>query len=306
MYNAEQKSRFVKSFTDSVSVRSEAQKLFDMLEPYEERHGGDLCTMTGEEILHAVSGRVGVRNRSAILVMKILREYGKWCKEQGIPGSTDALQDMRDAGVERMRNTTLRNPRHLQSWLDAICLPESAMTTDNAVRVYCWLGYAGFSAEEAITVRSGEVDFRKQLILHNGREYPIYRESLPAMHNCAELDSFIRKRIPGDILVRGVRSEQTVVALRVELTRKKKLLAGTPEEGMDISYRRIWLSGLFYRMYEDEQAGLPVDFLAAADAQLYDLPARSTRAGAVKNSKRNELAREYQINYERWKQTLVI
>ena len=58
--------------------------------------------------------------------------------------------------------------------------------------------------------------------------------------------------------------------------------------------------------FTDEQAGLPVDFLAAADAQLYDLPARSTRNGVVLNKKRNELAKEYKIDYERWKQTLII
>ena len=306
MYNPEQKTRFVKSYTESVAMREDALKLFNALEPFERQWDADLCTRSEEDVRLALTDQMGVKNRSAHMRMNILREYGKWCEENHVPGTTDVLQNLQDVGIERMRQTTLRNPRHLQSWLDLICLPESSQTADNAVRVYCWLGYAGLSDQEAITVKSSEVDFRRQVICHMGREYPIYRESLAAMHNCVELESFKRRRIPGDILIRGVKSEPTILSLRVELSRKKKHLAGTPMEQMDISYNRIWLSGLYYRMYEDEQAGIPVDFLAAADAQLYDLPSRSTRAGAVLNKKRNELAREYKIDYERWKQTLII
>lgn len=306
MYNAEQKTRFVKSYTESVTMREDALKLFNALEPFERQWDADLCTRPEEDIRLVLADQMGVKNRSSHAKMTMLREYGKWCEENQVPGATDVLRNLKDVGVERMKQTTLRNPRHLQTWLDLICRPESEQTADNAVRVYCWLGYAGLSDEEAITVKASEVDFKKQVIRHKGREYPIYRESLAAMHNCVELTSFRRRRIPGDILIRGVRSDPTVLSLRVELTRKKRHLVGTSMEQMDISYNRIWLSGLFYRMYEDEQAGIPVDFLAAADAQLYDLPVRSTRTGVVLNKKRNELAKEYKIDYERWKQTLII
>ena len=307
MYNTEQKTRFVKSYTESVAVREEALRLFNALEPWEEHWGADLCTRSVEDIRPALASQLGVRNRSGHLRMKLIREYGRWCLENHIPDATETLLNLQDVGIERVRQTTLRNPRHLQSWLDLICVPESSQTADNAVRVYCWLGYAGFSAEDALTVRSQEVDFRKQMILHNGREYPIYRESLAAIHNCVELELFNRRRrIPSDILIRGIRSAPTALSLRVELTRKKKHLVGTPMEDMDISFLRIWRSGLFYRMYEDEHNGLQPDFLAAADAQIHDLPARSTRAGDVEGKKRNELAKEYRIDYERWKQTLIV
>lgn len=306
MYNAEQKTRFIKSFTTSAATREEALRFFNALEPFEQRWGADICTRSEEEVKLVLADQMGIKNRSAHMRMYIIREYGKWCVGNQIPGAATVLQNLQDVGIERIKQTTLRNPRHLQSWLDLICLPESSQTADNAVRVYCWLGYAGLSDQEAITVKSSEVDFRRQVICHRGREYPIYRESLAAMHNCVELESFKRRRIPGNILIRGVRSEPTVLSLRVELTRKKRHLVGTPMEQMDISYNRIWRSGIYYRMYEDEQAGIPVDFLAAADAQLYDLPARSTRTGVVLNKKRNELAKEYKIDYERWKQTLII
>ncbi len=306
MYNAEQKTRFVKSYTEAAAVREEALKLFNALEPCEERLGRDLCAMEGEELRLAVGSQMGTKNRSRHTRLTILREYGRWCTENGIPGATDALQNLQDIGIERMRQTTLRNPRHLQSWLDIICAPESANTSDNTVRAFCWLCYAGLSQDDAITVRSSEVDFRTQTIRRGGREYPIYPESLPAMHNCVELERFKRPRVPGDLLLRGIKGKPTVLSFRTDVGRKRPRLIGTPMEDMDISFNRIWLSGLFYRMYEEEQAGFPVDFLKAADAQLYDLPARASRSGPVPNKKRNELAREYKIDYERWKQTLII
>lgn len=306
MYNAEQKSQFVKEYTTSIAVRDEAMRMFNALEPFEERSGTDLCAMNENEIRLALENQMGVRNRSGHLRLNILREYGRWCLVHGISDANDVLMKLQEAGSERMKNTTLRNPMHLQLWLNAICEPEDAHTADNSVRVYCWLGYAGLSADDAVSIRADEVDFQKQIILHHNREYPIYRESLAAMHNCVELGAFRRQRVDSDILIRGVRGIPSVLSMRAELTRKKKRLIGTPMEQMDISYGRIWLSGVFYRMYEDEQAGIPVDFLSAADAQLNDLKPRSTRAGAIPDKKRRELAKEYRIDYERWKQTLII
>lgn len=306
MYNTEQKTRFVKSYTESVAVREEALKLFNALGPCEERRGADICTFDGEELRLAAAAVMGTRNRSRYMRMTLLHEYGRWCTENGIPGSTDALQNLTDVGIERIRQTTIRNPKHLQSWLDLICEPESSRSSDNTVRAFAWLCYAGLSQEEAVTVRSSEVDFRSQIIRHNGREYPVYRESLPAMHNCVELTSFYHRRISGDLLLRGIRGSPTPKSFRVTVSKRKNALVGTPLDGMDVSFNRIWLSGLFYRMYEDEQAGIPVDFTKAADAQLYDLPARSTREGAVPEKRRKDLIREYKIDYERWKQTLII
>ena len=317
MYNAEQKERFLKEYSTSVSVRSYAVRLFNKIEPYEAERGADVCTFGMEDLQTAYDSVGGIRNKSRDLPRSILREYAKWCMQNGISGATDTAFKLDRVGTERIRLTTVRNPRHLQAWLDMICVPESENNIDNYVRAYCWLAYSGMSNEAALKVRTGDVSFQSMTVRSDGVDYPIYREALSCMWNCVELKQFkmfhptisggfYKDRVPGDLLLRGCKGMPTGETMRVEISRRKKKIPPDSDMKLELSFNRIWLSGVFYRMWEDEQAGLPVDFRSIAELDLAGKNYKLDQSRLTMNAKRNELARDYRDDYERWKQTLII
>ena len=312
MYNAEQKERFIKDYTTKISVRKAAKTVLDLFGQYEERWESDMCTQDADTLQVIFNQVAGVRKGGSRIYVSILRAYGKWCLQNGIPGATDGLLSVNaEDGSEKLKYQTVRNPRHLQSFLDLICDQENEKTSDNNIRSYCWLAYAGLSNEDALTIRTQDIDLQNMTINVSGVSYPIYREALPAIRNCATLSSFLykhpnysankivyRPRIPGDLLLRGIKANPTAKTLRVELSYRNKKVADAGKTNLDLSYFRIWISGVFYRMYEDEMAGFPVDFSFVANQKLGDTPRDRGRQREVEHS--------YEEDYERWKQAIVI
>ena len=72
---------------------------------------------------------------------------------------------------------------------------------------------------------------------------------------------------------------------------------------MKLSYSRIWISGLFYRMYERERAGLPVDFSEAASRFMEGRTYKLESGRNTLESYQRRVAREYLLDYEYWKST---
>lgn len=113
-------------------------------------------------------------------------------------------------------------------------------------------------------------------------------------------------RIYSNQLLRGIRSDQTVVDIRNILTRKITAAIKDGRTNMRLTTYRIWLSGTFYRMYERELAGFPVDFSSVAANHIRveyrgkDLPVDGKLR---KNILR--VSREYTIDYERWKSAMI-
>lgn len=318
MYNAGQKERFIKEYSTKISVRANARNLFDLFEPYEEGWGADLCTRDLAELQPVFDGLSGVRESSRLAPRTILRKYAEWCLKNEVPGATDAALRLDSSALGNLKNQTLKNPRHLQAFLDLLCDPESEQTSDNNFRTYYWLAYAGMPDEEIPKVTAREVDFERMLIIHDGKEYPIYREALPALRNCATLRSYRyknpnynadtvvwRDRVPGDVLIRGVRSVPTVVLMRVELSKRIKRAQEDGKPVQKLSYYRIWISGVFYRMLEEELAGMPADFRGIVDDRLGDFQYSLRPGGNTQEYKRRAASDAYLADYERWKQTLL-
>lgn len=315
MYNAEQKSKFIKEFTDSVKTREAAQNLFKTIMKYEEEYGADVVTMdlcALQRVFNLISGmRVG----SQVMPRYVLREYSKWALEHGVSGATDAAMHLDSPGIEKFRTETLKNPKQLQVFLNTICVPESEQTSDNNLRAWYWLAYSGVQADESVLIKSSELDFDSLILTHNGIPYPIYRESVPAFRNCATLSQYryfhpnygevvIRDRVNSDLLLRGIRGEPTLGVFRSELSKRNRAAIADGKTTLKMSYHRIWLSGVFYRMHEDELAGIPADFYAVTNMKLGDKQFKLSSGRNTQQYKREVISRDYLIDYERWKQTL--
>ena len=170
--------------------------------------------------------------------------------------------------------------------------------------------------DDIFCVRVSDIDFDSMKIRYEEKIYPIYTESLQAIRNCVFSKQYnynhsnytkkcIRDRVPGDILIRGIRSIPSSKSMRAEISTRCKKAIDSGKMDTELSYYRVWLSGIFYQMYELEQCGIPVDFsgvvLDKLDGKLFKLDSgRNTQ-----ESKRDEIARHYKADYERWKQTLL-
>lgn len=327
MYNEAQKVMFVKGKTENVNVRVLYQKVFNATEKYEQAWGADLCTRSKEELQTMLEGLSNVRLSAVRSILTVLHNYGRWCLEQQIPGACDGLIHVElPSGVERMRVQTVRNPRHLQSCLDKICRKESDETKDNVLRCYLWLAYGGMKEQDALRVRTSDVDFSNQVVRFEGKEYPIYREAIPAFRNCVRLtqfavfnpasygsgsgdESYHIERSPGKLLLRAGRgSDPSLSVLRALLSKRKKDArdeCGVSEDEIEcLRYYRVWISGVFYRMYENELAGDKPDFRDFVLEKKGDKTYKLDSGRNTQKARRAELARGYLADYNRWKQTL--
>lgn len=317
MYNEDLKIKFTHQYTESVSTRALCSAIFNAFEEHETKWDADLCTKSKDELQPIVDSIVGLRACSKWKRLIILREYVKWCIAMKVPDACDGMLNIDTIGLDKVKHQTVSSPLHLQKYLDSICEPESEKTTDNIYRCFYWLAYGGVPEEDILSIKCSDVDFANMAVCYKGTEIPIYREALPAFKNCAMLTQFAYKhpnymktiyryRADGDTLVRGVRAIPSIKAMRVELSRRSKAMIDEGKTDLKLSYFRVWISGLFYRMYERERAGIPVDFSDAA-AQFMEGKTYKLESGRnTPEAKKRQLARDYLEDYERWKLAFAI
>lgn len=307
MYNSDLKTRFIREYTDVLSVAEKCKNLFNNIEKYEVEWNADICTVEKEKLSVILSNLVGLRTKNQYGLLKILRAYSGWCIKNGVENACSAMLDIRDVGLEKIKEQMVCNPLHLDRYLDEICDDHSYETTDVVIRCYCWLAYMGFSEEEILDIRVDDVDFDYMIVKHNHKEAPIYRESLRAFKQCVKATSFLyinptykdpkyKDRIQGDLLLRGL-SQPQKHSLRGSLCRN---IRESVERGCTtkrLSLYRIWLSGVFYRAYELERAGCNPDFKNSATEFIRN----KQLSDADLKKKLRRVSKEYLDDYERWK-----
>lgn len=312
MYNARQKTSFLKSYTQSISTARVATTVFNAFEPYETAWGADLSTRSKEELQPVLEKVLGLRTSSQGMSLTILREYVKWCLLTKTPDACDAMLHTEVLGLSKIRRQMVSSPLHLQKSLDEVFESENENTIDITYRCYYWMAFAGIYESDTLSVKNSDINFTEMEINYRDTHVPIYREALPTFRKAVELQSFIyihpnynnkiwRNRIPGDTIMRGVRAETRILAIRAVTSRTFAAALDSGKTTHQLSFRRAWMSGLFYRMYERERAGLPVDFTEAAVefADHGDLLNRSrsiSRNTFIANKKK-----EYMEDYQRWK-----
>lgn len=313
MYNEKIKHRFMMEVVSSTPWKLKlCESVFGSTEKYEEEWGADLCTKTADELQPMINQITGFRARSKWTKLILLKDYVRWCIEMNVDGACSGILDIKTIGLDKVKQQTIANPKHLQNYLDAICEPADRMATDNIYRCYYWLAYAGMEEEDILKVKCSDVNFKKMEVLYEQKYtvVPIYPEGIDAFHNCVELNQFLyihpnyskevwKDRADGDTLIRGIKSVPTIKALRVELSRRSKQKSDkTP---LKLSYFRVWLSGIFYRMYEQEIIGIQPDFNAIVAQQMEGKTYKLDSGRNTIEAKHRQLVRDYEEDYERWK-----
>lgn len=309
MYNEEQKTKFIKSYTNSIYTARTATTIFNKFQEHEEEWGADLCTRTAEELQPIINELVGLRSKSKWMTLSILRRYVKWCMVMKVPGACDGMANVEVGDLEKMRRQMVASPMHLQTCLDKLYVPEREETIDDIYRCYFWLAYSGVKEQDVLSIKSSDLDFEQMRIKYNDTTLPIYRESLPALKNVATLTSFVyfhplysklirRDRVPGDEIMRGVKSSTRIASIRAAISGKIEEAKSKGIQAQQLSFRRIKLSGLFYRMYEREQVGIPVSFFT----EVLEFVGGKANVEDPSNKRyQKQVERYYKEDYERWK-----
>lgn len=316
MYNEEQKKAFIEAHTNSDKTAAKIVQIFSWFEPHEEKWRMDLSQQCTEELQPVVNELTGVRSKSTELILIILKEYVKWCGRNGYEVSK-GIFDVRIITIDKIQNQMVASPLHLKSKLDDYFDAVEEETVDITYRVFLWMAFAGLEDKDAIRITADCVDFKNLRINFEGHSYEIYKECLEDFKKACLLPSFQynhpnystrRDRANGNIIMRGFRSP-TVDLMTIRPVINKKFAVDDVEETggrqkSRISYKRIYLSGIFYRAYERERAGLPVDFSEFV-AQSIERKEKTKKYTVTKTRTlttiANTLEREYLADYEKWK-----
>lgn len=339
MYNESRKRAFVEDRTSSDSTAAKMTQIFSWFEPYEEKWGMDLSLQSTECLQPAFSELTGLRSQSAELVLHILKEYDKWCVRNGYETS-GGIQGIEVDTADKIKNQMVASPKHLLKILDEYFDEAVEETVDITYRVFLWMAFSGLEDTDAIRVTSNCVDLQNLRIEFEGHAYQLYKEAIDDFTKACSLTAFQyyhpnysirRPRADGNVVMRGFRSPtvdlktiRPVINKRfasdeAKVSDKDKVrTADDKVRGEDkssqtkrrkrqkshMSYGRICLSGIFYRAYEREKMGFPVDFSWAVaktmkkkeETKGYTLTKTRTITTIA-----NQLEREYFTDYEKWK-----
>ena len=321
MYNEKVKREFLASYTHKKSTSAFITQVFNWFEPYENVWGLDLSQQTTDVLQPVVNELTGVREKSTELIIIILKEYVKWCARNGYEVSK-GIFDVRINTIDKIQNQMVASPLHLKAILDDEKSNFDSLekeTVDITYRVFLWMAFAGLEDKDAVRVTSDDVDLDNLKINFEGHSYEIYKECKEDFEKACKLTAFnyehphyvtCRLRAEGNVIMRGFRSP-TVDLKTIRPIINKKFSENDMDNRQDtnrqksrISYKRIYLSGIFYRAYEQERAGLPVDFsniIALEIDRKEKIKKYTTTKTRTLTTISNRMKREYLADYEKWK-----
>lgn len=311
MYNEELKLRFIQDSVLSPAATVTTCNVFKFFEKFENEWGADLCTRTAEQLQPVFDNLVGLRINARWAKMMVVKRYVKWCLANNVPGACDGALKVTNIGIEKVKRQTVANPAHLQRCLDLTFANEDLLTIDNLYRCFLWLAYSGMEEEDIYTLKCSDIDLANMEVKYRRRNntLPLYRESMKSLRHCSTCTEFrvmhpmytypvYQSRLAGDKLMRGLKCELGWKQVRVAIS--KKVRESYPKTGIQLSYTRVRLSGIFYRAEELERFGREPDFTQYV---VYQMDGKEYKLGPGKTQtvKYRQLLKDYNDDYLRWK-----
>lgn len=301
MYNPQQKKKYLESLSGNSKI-AKATQIFLLFAEYECEWGMDLSLQTAD-ILQPVFNKItGVKSKGVEVVLSSLRSYVRWCAHNGYKVSRGVFE-LKVETIEKIKQQMVASPKDLQNRLKKhFDLPEKE-TIDVVYRTFFWLAFIGLKDSEAILITADMVNLSELYVECNGRRYEFGREAKEDFDKACKLMSFNyehtsphyfvrRDRVAGDFILRGFRAAninlttfRPMINKRITCRLGDKYSSNDKQNKTPISYRKIYFSGLFYRMYEFERAGDIESFTAEINKE------------AVSDT----IRKQYLNDYEKWK-----
>lgn len=332
MYNEQIKQAFIQKYTDSDKTKNLLLYIFRGISEIEEKYGVDFCAMSQPQAQEAFNAVTGIRVNGANAILMILKAYVRWCGTNGIPVS-GAVQNLRIDVYDKLKCGYVSSPRHLLDTLD-IVFPNPALNQIEYVyRSFFWLGFMGLQVSEAIQVTEKDLDFKdRRLVFFDDQNedasteavLPIYPESITDLRMAVELTEFREERrtkgvwkprASGHEILRGKVSKKTLEesinatfrptisrAFKAALDGYEKRGEKVPEEfASKLTFKHVYMSGIFYREYKKEQAGSSPDFNGIVLRERRNAKETIFSRNYTERKLLNLLIREMEQDYENWK-----
>lgn len=309
MYNEEIKREFIKQYAVSDSTRRFAVVTFNTIGKAEMSLDKDICSMSVDELTEQMGKYLSTKSSGRYAQKAIIKAYCKWCVENGIEGANDNVFKYKDDFSNKIRSQTVKDFKELQEYLDVVFDDEDDASTDCTYRCYLWLAFMGIREEDALSVKTSDVNLKKGFVRVNGNEYRIYNESLLTFKICSTAHAFnyynqryrnstiVRERISGNLLLRGVRGEVNSNLMRSLVYRRSKAALVDGKTEKSLSFMRAFTSGVYTRLYQLERIGVEIDFAGVARDISDSKPGNRESADASIDA----LARHYEEDYNAWK-----
>lgn len=334
MYNEDVKQSFIADYGRSDKSRVFLRYIFRGIKSIEEQYGVDFYAMNEQQAQEALNNISGTRVTTAGTCIILLRSYVKWCRAKGYAVS-NAVSSLRIDLYDRVKETTVASPYHLKLSLDAAFPHPEKSESRYIYRTFLWLAYMGFTDEEAIHITDKEVLFDKRVICREGENvfHRIYPESELDIKKACDMkemledrgkDGFRKKRADGNYILRGRANDYSENSmeellektLRPIVSRSFKKAAKAfetndqqiPSElSLKLSYKTVFLSGVFYRAYERERIGIAsrIPFTPRFDEIVLKDRTNAPDEKFYRNYTRakwiNPLVKQMEADYENWK-----
>lgn len=314
MFNQEVKDAFIEQFSESEPVRKRCLLVFNKIGITEEALGKDMSLFTNDEMSEALAEKASLRRSTLYQTTRIINEYLKWMRGRGERVVCDCVSELDDNVVQNYRNKMVFGIENLLELFDLIFGNFCEDGVYIIYRCYLWLAFIGVNIDEVNDIRTRDVDLDYMRVIVNGREYPLYKESIEDFRKAKTLKEFrmmntmfpdkeiMMQREDGDRLLRklkksGMGKNNENRGLGSTLTRYTKAAIDSGKTKVKLSYSNVKLSGLFYRMYLREEMGFPVDFKIIAEMDI----ANEDIHGERRVKKKARIVRDYKNDYAIWK-----
>ena len=274
MYNEELKERFIREATESEHTANIYRKIFRITEKHEADAGLDVCEMdavTGKSVADSL---VNISGSSIEKRLMLVKQYVRWCVRNNIPGASLAFLDVVPMPpYGKIRSKMVSSPLMLRDYLDTAFDNPDKKSIHNVYRCYLWLGFMGIPGDLVTSLTVSDVDLRERTVRCLGEEFFIPDEAMPEMRNCVTLNGFsvdypsvsIRPRASGTRILRGFSDNTNLITLRVKTSEFGKKAEDRGLTDKRITYAYAKLSGIFYRAFRNEMAGIAPDFSREAE-----------------------------------------
>lgn len=314
VFNPELKKRWLYDYAASHSLGTTLITIHTLLmnlAPYEYEKGADVCTWDNPDYISSVMYEISpTTTNTRRRLLSLLRSYVQWCLDNNIPNTSAAIFDLefKESNPRTFKSRSVTNPKQLQAYLRTVLGDETRLCEDLLRRCYAWFAFSGIPIGKAADVRTSDVRLDRMEIVYGGITYRLYYEGLSDIRTACSSYWYERyvgmhwslfQRTDNDTVLRGMSSdttpEQRERLLNAGLTRCARLALLEKKTDKRLTYRDIHRSGVFYRVYEDEMAGFPVDFTAVIGLFGINPP----NANHMRH-----VAGLYRADYETWKATM--
>lgn len=332
MYNEKIKLGFIEKYTTSDQTKRLLLHIFDGTKDAEAKYGRDFYEMDVEQAQETYNNVAGIKVSGASAILMILKAYVRWCTANGLPTS-DSVSRLHIDVRDKLKESHVASPQHLRYALDAAFPHPELNEIEYIYRSFLWLGFMGFQASEAIRVTKDDVHFQDCRIIFvelgedgTAKEYShlIYTEAMQDIRMAVQLTEFreprgkngiIKQRAHGDEILRGKVGQNSLEdavditfrptisrAFREALDRYTSAGNEVPAQlSLKLTFKHVYMSGIFYRTYERERMGIPPSFDAIVMRERRNAKESKFSRNYTERKLLNILIHDMEQDYDNWK-----